>query len=410
MRSNPILKKQNGGALLIVLIVLIVSFSLLVGTFASLGIASFQQSLIQNNGDKHKIKTVLTAFCRDSLSHNQRVQIDKDQLTHTLKWALNTHEIVVSNITETRVAPLNYAFDDLYINKPHLQERLLKGSIRLHTKTLSFVIRIAQHPLPNFQLVCNHVWYLNTHTIPLKIEGISMINGIQVVNDTPHISIQQCFTPFLLGNTNFVHCNSLYKDKKLVSNCLSHNARRQDATIVRFDGNNVLPAIPGLSVENFANANRLKIKLSAVTVPKLMVECTTPIAERCGIVLEGHNTAVPLKSLISNGRVWLMGSHTGSPIVIENQSPYWSFSPKAFDAGNIPAASTIIWNACCIACQQRSLFSTTGNTTLQINGTLVCKGAIEGSSPIIIKPLLHADSLYPFIETLETLSYIEITS
>lgn len=410
MCSNPILKKQNGGALLIVLIFLIVSFSLLVGTFASLGTASFQQNLIQNNGDKHKIKTVLIAFCRNSLSHNHRVQIDKDQLTHTLKWALNTNEIVVSNITETMVAPLNYAFDDLYINKSHVQERLLKGSIRLHTKTLSFVIRIAQHPLPNFQLICNHVWYLNTHTIPLKIEGIAMINGIQVVNDMSHISIQQCFTPFLLGNTNFVHFNSLYKDKKWVSNCLSHNARRQDATIIRFDGNNVLPAIPGLSVENFANANRLKIKLSAVTVPKLIVECTTPIAEQCGIVLEGHNTTIPLKSLISNGRVWLMGSHTGSPIVIENQSPYWSFAPKVFDASSIPAASTIVWNACCLACQQRSLFSTTGNTTLQINGTLVCKGAIEGSTPIIIKPLLHAESLYPFVETLETLSYIEITS
>ena len=45
-----------------------------------------------------------------------------------------------------------------------------------------------------------------------------MINGIQVVNDTPHITIQQCFTPFLLGNTNFVHCNSLYTDGHIYEN------------------------------------------------------------------------------------------------------------------------------------------------------------------------------------------------
>ncbi len=423
MRAYNLLKSKQGFSLLFILALLSASFLLLWGTVASLGTAAIQQKLALDN-DKREctashIRAVLTALSASQLANRVSGIPSKTAIENALKWSLNRADVTVTLSPTSQQSAASFAFSPLFGVTPLKGMTVLPGQVDVTRGTWRFKMYFGNYSAVGLQLFCPFGLFLNKVSIPMDVDGVCLANGVQSSSNVTSFVCKQMFSPFLSGGVKPTNVQALYIGQQFLNAVVGQNARQlfgitstlytSGATRVNFDGNTVSPTLPGITVVDFANAKRLQIVLSQCNVVKLNIQCTTAQAVQNGLILVGSTGVLTLKTLTTNGRLWLKGDHTGSPMVIASTGPSWTFSNAAFTP-EAPIQSVLVkWNAYLASGNNRTLFSSPQTCTLEVNGTMSFPGALEGNlQKIAIKRLPTMNTLIPFVEQTELLTKIEI--
>lgn len=378
---------------------------------------------------KNDVKSIATTLLWEhydyASSHEFKSIDDKDRFSRQLQWAL-PQDIATRNIQ------LNSIKGGLFLNKQLKQDIFnaahpldgKKGD--LTTQELSFEFKkqnvskgsaltlnayLKEIPSSEIEFISPVVLCPKNIKIPIQVEGTSLINGISMANEGSIFRTDTLISPFVIKKPGNPNGNIVVNNESFIQHIYRFSygsdpfkyllplssapffekqgyINKKNAMVIKFDGESVPQAIPGIRIESFNEGpSRLVIDLNVIKPNKtnLYILGTTDKAVNQGIVIKGNkgNAEAPL-AIISNCRVWLWGNNVKKPIVVGTTTGGWTFTDDSWNPNKaITQPLSLSWKGYINSPANVTLFSSPQSEahdgSLTIQGTFLLGGTLSGN-------------------------------